>query len=313
MNILEIEGLGLECQVAGRIWPWIGPAFRGMVAKTFKDSICRHSVPERESRWIACRGCPHMADCPYGQTLEPDPPSGAAVRRGQADAARPLVLAPAFPLPEEVRAGTVIPLRLVLIGVAAERANQLLEMIDLAGRTKGLHPCFQGPQRGGHGAKRIPLRLGRTTALTQRSYRLTAGDFAADSADCVPEVRVALTSPLAISVQNEISLAPRFGDLLAASLRVVSHLFSLYDQPLEVDFEHLKQLAECVTPVASGFRPYSQPITSNRARQKHEFRGVVGTSVYRDVPRALLPWLEWGGRLHVGERRIAGAGGWRVS
>jgi hypothetical protein len=56
MNILEFEGLGLECQASGRTLPWIGPAIRGMVAKTFKDQVCQQPLPDRETRWVSCRG-----------------------------------------------------------------------------------------------------------------------------------------------------------------------------------------------------------------------------------------------------------------
>ena len=38
----------------------------------------------------------------------------------------------------------------------------------------------------------------------------------------------------------------------------------------------------------------------------------AGRLILSDVPRSLLPWLEWGGRLHVGNRRSAGAGSWRL-
>ena len=40
--------------------------------------------------------------------------------------------------------------------------------------------------------------------------------------------------------------------------------------------------------------------------------GVMGEGEYGPVPGALMTWLEWGGRVHVGTDRVAGAGGWRV-
>ena len=41
-------------------------------------------------------------------------------------------------------------------------------------------------------------------------------------------------------------------------------------------------------------------------------RGGHSGGLYGDVPWSLVPWLLWGGRLHVGSHRIAGAGGWRL-
>src|SRR3954454_10757327 len=87
----------------GRLLPWLGLALRGLLARPFKERVCVHPPAEREQRWVHCRGCPHMSDCPYGQTLEPDPPPGAAIFQGQEQAARPLVLSLPFPMPAQVR------------------------------------------------------------------------------------------------------------------------------------------------------------------------------------------------------------------
>ena len=80
-----------------------------------------------------------MTRCAYGQSFEPDPPPGATVRKGQADAARPLVLSPQFPLPDRLERGDVIPLRAVFIAATADRADEVLEIVDRAVQLKGLH------------------------------------------------------------------------------------------------------------------------------------------------------------------------------
>src|SRR5438876_10907716 len=81
----------------GQLLPWMGPALRGLLALPFKQSVCVQPRAEQDTRWRYCSGCPHMNGCPYGQTLEPDPPAGAAVFHGQEQAARPIVLALPFP------------------------------------------------------------------------------------------------------------------------------------------------------------------------------------------------------------------------
>src|SRR4051794_26997808 len=92
------EHLRLRLTRTGQLVPWLGLALRGLVGARFKEKVCRHSPRERLERWVHCSGCPHMAECAYGQTFEPDPPAGVEVFHGQEDAARPLVLAPYFPL-----------------------------------------------------------------------------------------------------------------------------------------------------------------------------------------------------------------------
>jgi len=38
----------------------------------------------------------------------------------------------------------------------------------------------------------------------------------------------------------------------------------------------------------------------------------MGGGMYGPVPAALAEWLAWGGRVHAGTDRVAGAGGWEV-
>lgn len=255
-----------------------------------------------------------MGECPYGRTFEPDPPPGAAVRKGQEQAARPLVLAPGFPTPETIEPGTEIPLRVLLVGSAVELAQDVVHAVAEAAQASGLDPCLD--QSGGHSWRRIPLELLAGPDCRQQMVELQPGDLP-PSPDAEPGrlrvVRVELTSPLAISVGNAVTVSPRFVDLLAAALRTLSHLFALYDRPLEFDAAALKQAAESVPLLDNRFAEYTQPIMSNRGQQRHRFRGVVGSAAFGSVPLALLPWLAWGGRLHTGQRRMAGAGGWRVA
>src|SRR5438034_865014 len=103
----------------GRLLPWMGPALRGLLARPFKESVCRHSRQEQQQRWRYCTGCPHITRCAYGQTVEPDPPAGAAVFPGQEQAARPVVFALPFPMSQIVRPCDAVALTLTFIGSAA--------------------------------------------------------------------------------------------------------------------------------------------------------------------------------------------------
>ena len=285
--------------------PWLGPALRGLVAWRFKEMVCRQPPAERRERWKTCVGCPHMADCPYGRTFEPDPPPGAAVFRGQENAARPLVLSAPFPTPGGVGAGWSFPLTILFIGnAAASDVEAVWRAVEAAGADvrSGLDPAqttfrVEGGSHARRDAVQVPLTVG-------------------DPTECVPAIRVELTAPLILRQTGPNGRRhverPSFADLLRASLRTLGQLFALYAGPLPAAFGDLRLAAEAVPCRSSAFRTFRQPRWSNRTQQHRDVYGVVGEGVYGPVPRGLLPWLEWGGRLHVGVERVAGAGGSRV-
>ena len=78
----------------GRALPWLGRALRGLVARRWKEEVCTRprdasgALPER------CRGCAEVQTCSYGLLFEPEPRSEAHTWQGQADALRPLIVAP---------------------------------------------------------------------------------------------------------------------------------------------------------------------------------------------------------------------------
>jgi hypothetical protein len=303
----------------GRLQRWLGPALRGLVAARFKARVCRQPLPERDTRWVYCRGCPLLAGCPYGETVEPDPPADAEVFRGQEDAARPLVIAPAFPVPEQAAAGLRIPLGVTFIGRAASRHAAAFWM---AVRAAGADPAVGlDPDRTtfdvlDDAADGQPLEQGWLPDLP-------LGPGALDGV--VPRLRVELTAPLLLRTEGrngrKVAVTePSFADLLRASLRSLGQLYALYaDVPpgqsrrLPADFAGLRDAAEQVRAVGLDYRPFRQPRHSNRTGQGVMLQGVVGGGVYADVPLALARWLLWGGRLHAGTHRVAGAGGWRLA
>ncbi len=130
-------------------------------------------------------------------------------------------------------------------------------------------------------------------------------------------MKVELTSPLILRTGGpdgrRLVTAPTFADLLRASLRTLGPLCRLYGLPLPDDvFRPLKDLSAAVPTLSASFRVYEQPRWSNRTEQGGQVRGVSGRATYGPLPRVLVPWLAWGGRLHVGTYRVAGAGGWRT-
>jgi hypothetical protein len=292
----------------GHLQPWLGPAVRGLIAGRWRAAVCRFPVAERVARWPNCTGCPHVHDCAYGRTVEPDPPPGAHVAGGFGDAVRPLVVHPGFPLDEQVRPGYQFPLRVVLVGPQAiAHADEFWEILRQAGGdpNAGLgpdHVLFDLLADGPPGA---PVTASLPTRL--------------DPADVVPRVRVELTGPLVLRSRDDrdrrhLVTRPTFGELLRACLRTLGPLCRFVgDGPIADEvFRNLKAAAERVPTVRGAWRPFAQVKSSSRSGQQVTVRGVVGWAEYGPLPRALVEWLTWGGRVHVGTHRTVGAGGWQT-
>lgn len=329
--IIAAHRLNLRLTRPGTLLPWLGPALRGMVAWEFKEQVCRHPTRERRQRWRHCTGCPHLAECPYGQTYEPDlsPSLQQLLRDDQADladdneaippvgkrqvlphdgeATRPLLLAPYFPVPPIAQPGLEVPLRLTLIGSAARHSAALLAALAEAGR-RGLGDDRVGFELFENGTQPDVFHL--------RPEDLPATPDALPGT--LPRVGVGLTAPLFLTFRSQRDgrrrpvCRPQFIDLFRAALRSVSRLFACCDRPLEVNWDALKEAAAKVCLLEHCYEPFSQPHRSSRSGPQRQLQGVAGGGVYADVPMSLVPWLVWGGRLHVGTYRVHGAGGWRL-
>ncbi len=288
----------------GRLLPWLGPALRGLVARRFKEAVCRLSAREQQERPY-CKGCPHMRGCPYGETLEAGPPEQAAVFSGQDDGARPVVLAPYFPLPERARPGLAVPLLVTFVGAAA--AAQVGPFWDALG---------EAGRAGGLGDERVGFALEGAGPDRWRWLDLPLGPGAVSGA--LPALRVELTAPLLLrrgaseGGRRTMLTNPTFADLFRAGLRALGALCRGYGVPVEADFAALRVASEQVPTLASDFRPFRQRKWSNRSGQGGEVLGVTGAAEFGPVPAALARWLVAAGLVHVGLHRVAGAGGWRV-
>jgi hypothetical protein len=287
----------------GRLWPWMGPALRGLLGGRLKEAVCRQPAELRDTRWRYCAGCPHLAGCAYGATLEPDPPAGAAVFAGQERAARPVVLALPFPLPPRAAPGLELPLAVTFIGPAAAHAEAVWRALAEAGADPA----------GGFGPDHVTFALAPARLVQRDVLDLPP---AVTGRDWLPAVEVELTAPLFLRRRDgdrrRHVAAPSFADLLRAALRTLGGLAALYDAPLPADFAGLKRAAETVPTLHADFRDFHQRQWSNRRGDARPLWGVVGAAVYGPLPAELARWLAWGGRLHVGTDRVAGAGGWRV-
>lgn len=293
----------LQTPPAGRLLPWLGPAIRGAVAAALKDRACQQPVHTRNIRWRYCTGCEYQTQCAYGLTFESDPPRQSSFS-GRDQATRAIVLAPQV-VPSHPTWDGRLGFELLLVGDAAlAQRQQVLASLAEAGMLRGL------------GLEERPFELVDLAAPTVNE--LHAADLPASGgqyAGVVDRVTVRLTSPLFLKVADPSGRRrsleqPQFADLFRASLRTVGTLFALYAEPLEADFAGLKQVATRVECEIAAFAPFRQGRRSNRTGQHFELRGVVGFATFRNVPWSLIPWMHWGGRLRVGQHRVAGAGGW---
>ncbi len=289
----------------GRLLPWLGPALRGLLARRFKESVCRFSLAEQQTTWLHCKGCPHLTACPYGRTFEGEPTAAARAFSGLEDGTRPIVVAPYFPLPERARPGMAVPVLATFFGRdAAAQVGPFWDAAAAAGRAGGLGDDQIGFDLENAGPDRWScLDLPRDPAAVSGGLAL---------------VRVELDAPLLLrrgateDRRRSAVLNPSFGDLFRAGLRTLGALCRGYGSGIEADFTALRTAAEEVPTVRTAFRRFEQGKWSNRSGQHGLIQGVVGTGEFGPVPAALLRWLVAAGLAHVGLHRVAGAGGWRV-
>lgn len=333
-RVLHVRAAG------GRLLPWLGPALRGVVAAHLKESVCAHRAEERRRRWVHCTGCPQMQGCPYGETWEPDPPPDTQVRPGQDEAPRPIVLAPYYPLPEDSEGPIEFPIRLTLLGAAAARHLQMVveALANAGGVLAGAriteyeydpeNALFESDDDSEHPPGDLPwIGPGGMTykLLGEEVEEQVSHDLSAAELPCSPEVlpgmvprlTVNLCTPLFLRIHEQSGKRravrePQFAALFRVCLRTLTRLFVTYDRPLPADFAALERAAEGVALVRSGFEPFRQVRRSGRTHQRYGMPGVTGYGTYANVPQALVPWLLWGGRVHVGLHRVTGAGSWRL-
>ncbi len=315
--LVETRFLQMRFLDSGRLLPWLGPALRGTVARHLKNRVCFWPPAEREARWKCCKGCPKQPDCPYGITFETAPAPSAANRSGMNDGQRAVALAPYFPVESPAHDGDTVQVRLTLVGRRAIAvADQVVAVLTAENTQFAL------------GTDRAPFVI--ESQMPQPGWPvgcriLSASAFAA-SADAlelrIPWLRIDLMSPLFLKEsrgegkKSRAVFNPRFAHLFRACLRTVGRAFvTLGSGSLEqsVDFAALKAAAERVNTQAASWKPFRQRHFSSRRGQRYALEGVVGSAVFADVPAALLPWLVWGGRIGVGEHRVAGAGCWQIT
>ena len=300
---IQLHHLAIRFIDEGPLLPWLGPALRGLVAGGFKERVCAHPPHVRLQQWQHCSGCPYQTSCPYGVLFEPADSNDSPEK--QDAARRPLVMAP-DPAPASVSLpGMLMPLRMLVVGEQPGNwAMELLQCIESLGADRGL---------GSNEVHFELLPVGNPSicALDASVFPLTP----VPNEPLHPLLTIELRSPLFLREARSRNLleSPSLADLLKASIRVVDGLFSqITGTPLSPDIRSLVELANQASVLSEQWEPFSQRHHSTRGKVRYSLEGVVGHAVYTSVHQSLVPWLTWGGMLHVGGHRIAGAGGWRT-
>lgn len=301
--------VGLRLTSSGEMLPWVGTALRGIVASTLRRAECRFDVVEQNRRWRYCAGCPHLAHCGYAQLYEPELAGKSSLPQGAMQAPSGVVLSPCFPLPRRLRAGDLLTVDVTLTGAAAteERLAGLLVAMEKAGDDPGLGPHHIGfVVERNHPCEAVILSRGM---FPGRIDDLPGG---------YRRVRIDLQSPHFFKLETAeksrrlANRTPSMHDLFRHSLRLIRRLFAQSGTELEGDWTGLGELAAKVVTREMRFESFRQRRWSSRMEHRAELEGVVGTAWYADVPAVLIPWLYWGGQLHVGGQRVAGAGRFHV-
>lgn len=219
---------------------------------------------------------------------------------------RAVVLSPSI-VPGDPGWDGSLPFEVLLVGEAAiAQRRAILGSLAEAGNFRGF------------GVEGVPFEL--VDLLPPVSGKLTPAclpTFPVAAEGAVERLTLRLNSPLflgRVTMEPEFDPfdRPRFIDLFKAAMRSLQSLFAWHAQPLDADFEALLFAAEQVTCECQAFATFRQSRVSRRMRGTYELRGVLGAAVYRDVPWSLIPWMHWGGRFHVGQHRVCGAGGWSL-
>ena len=286
----------------GRLLPWLGPALRGLVAFSLKRSVCHHTPEIRDTLWRYCQGCPKQRLCPMGATFEP--PDNLA-DRGRHQAPRPVVLSPDMHGASESWPGMELGASLLLAGNRAMAQSRLvIETIRTAGQENGL----------GGDAATFDLDLDGLPTLMALGPIDLPDHPDSDGAGMIPALTIELRSPLFLrrAGGREHLEAPQFLDLFMASFRAVEHLLNSHGLGMGLNMPAFRDAAARVPMRRSGWIPFEQPHHSSRGKSRYALPGVMGGATFGPVPAGFLPWLVWAGRLHAGDMRASGAGGWRV-
>lgn len=314
---LRCEAPPLQGPHSATLPTWWAPELRGMVKGAFKRDVCQHpNFEQRASQPLEdCKSCNSSlrSECLYALCFEPQTEVGAG------DAPVPLVFESRIPnarlrhRPDEtpsfeVEDGMLLTFSMLAVGRAGESLPALIESLNSSGQQQGL----------GHPERRVRVSMLPTSRECHWNYRLDLNSLpsTAPRSSRLPRVRIKLTAPLRLLSNADggrtLVTTPTAADLVKAALDTISSLARALGEPIHPDRESLLAAAARTVVIDSELSRHSQHISANHGARMTLFEGLTGWLLLSDLPIELLPWLYWGGKLHVGDRRASGAGSWSV-
>ncbi len=301
-----------ETDQRGRLLTWLGPAICGTLAWAVKEAVCRWPPAQRDSQYQTCRGYPHAANCPYGSAFETELGAKESGPYGLSDGQRAITIRPPFSAPQYAHPGDRLILCWTFLGQQAAAASEAIAEILAAPQC----PLALGSDR-------IAFRLsphGTDADAPGARQEVEPWDLPPSPRSCpgrVPAVRVDLTTPLFLKETRAESdkarayiratAAREFENRGASVCRIRWRLgrAGRFRGPEGARRNHPHPCGLLATlPPAIPQQP-----TPSELRPGGRDRG----SGLRLVPLCLIPWMVWGGRLGIGEHRVAGAGCWQVT
>jgi len=349
---VSVTWLKLRFLTQGHVNGWLGPAIRGLVLKPLRERLCLLDERQQAQRSAAlsdpiqeryCLNCDRMAQCAYGRIFEPDRLLiSGRVHRGAREGLRGITIGtPCYDQTNDsagavvvcsgngnydrslnsvqVQQGDVMTVRLLQIGHESIRlGTEVVKVMNASGRTRGIGP------------DRVRFEIDRPSASGDLSDLCVDSLPLRESLGSVPILKIQFDAPIFLKTKvadenNTGRSRRRFSDandsrptisvLFRESLRTVRRAVNEFlneEWAVGADMRFLIQSADNLKTIESNLQPFRQPRSSGRQERRWQLTGWRGSLTIADVPLHLLPYLQWAGRLGVGDSRNCGAGLWRL-
>lgn len=343
--VMRLFRLEMTTLTSGVLNSWFSPAVRGLVLKPLRDQLCRENGGYQANAGRSenglrldpqgngyCRGCLKNGDCGYGRVFEPDLRiiDPRLIHFSAEQGLRGITFAGKFssvdthervsPLIDKqhssqvhVPSGSELLLRMLSLGEASQPLiPRIVQALDTGGKTSGLW-----------GQPPVFFSVNPKAACTE-TWSLPIDSLpTAFCGGILPSVQIVLQSLLSLKrsdrsqtvasprrFSEQASTVPTFREIFSNSLRTVRRAVNEFADPTFLSELQLGQFinsAQQVELIDHDLRFFEQQRASRRT-DGHNQTGWLGTVTFRNVPLAYLPWLNWAGKLGIGDSRNCGAG-----
>lgn len=281
-----------------RLPPFAGSTLRGVFGHALREQVCTCGQAEH-----------HPKNCPYSHIFTA--PHNHELHRSQQNTPpQPYVFEPPLNGKTHYAAGEDFTFQLVLFG----QVRLMLPLIVSALR----HAFAKGVgerNRGTGELSRLAVQNGdewheiqaAQHIIPHTNHLVLPTEFASD-------LRLYFYTPLRIQQHGKIVPPAQMSpDLIARqTMRRVSSIAQLYfAAPLQADYAALSAQAATLRG-EHAWHWHDWQRYSNRQQQMMKLGGIMGESVWRDVPREWAALLHIGQWLHIGKETVFGLGGYRV-